>query len=363
MSRPGRRGGAPLEPDLPLAQEARLDPQIDAFLAHLRVERRLAERTLSMYRDALVRLQRWALEGRVTLLAVRPAQMRRWAARLHGQGLSSRSVAIHLAAWRGLYRWLGRNGQILINPVEGVRPPRSARPLPKALTVDQAMALADHRADDSDADPAAAWLECRDRAIVELLYGAGLRIAELIGLDRLPSVVARGWVDLAEAEAHVLGKGQRRRSVPLGPPALKALSDWLAVRGAGAVSVAADEPALFLSRRGTRLTDGQLRRRLADRAVQAGLSVHVQPHMLRHSYASHLLQSSGDLRAVQELLGHAQVTTTQAYTRLDFQHLARVYDAAHPRARRRSVAEADPAERDDEDGSGDNAAHENHPSA
>jgi integrase/recombinase XerC len=313
-----------------------------------------------MYRDALVRLQRWALEARVGLLAVRPAQMRRWAARLHGQGLSSRSVAIHLAAWRGLYRWLGRNGQIGINPVEGVRPPRSARPLPKALTVDQAMALADYQESRSRDDPAEHWLECRDRAIVELLYGAGLRIAELIGLDRLPSATARGWVDVAEAEAHVLGKGQRRRSVPLGPPALKALSDWLVVRGAGGVSVAADEPALFLSRRGTRLTDGQLRRRLADRAVQAGLSVHVQPHMLRHSYASHLLQSSGDLRAVQELLGHAQVTTTQAYTRLDFQHLARVYDAAHPRARHRAAEASTEAQ---QDGSGDNAAHENHPSA
>jgi integrase/recombinase XerC len=306
-----------------------------AFLTHLRVERRLAERTLSMYHDALVRLMRAAAELQLDLRKVQPSHVRRWAARLNSQGLSARSIAIHLAAWRGLYRYLGRAGLVALNPVEGIRPPKAGRPLPKALSVEQAVALAEHRSAKALAfdalDELDAPLELRDRAIVELLYGCGLRISELLGLDVRPGGVTAGWVDVTEAEAQVFGKGQRRRSLPVGPVAVHALKAWLAVR---ATLAKPEEGALFVSTRGTRLTDGQLRRRLAQRALDAGLGVHVQPHMLRHSYASHLLQSSGDLRAVQELLGHAQVTTTQAYTRLDFQHLARVYDAAHPRARK-----------------------------
>ncbi|MEX8511992.1 MAG: tyrosine recombinase XerC [Leptothrix ochracea] len=312
----------------PLAQVRDLPADMAAFLTHLRVERRLAERTLSMYHDALVRLMRAAAELPLDLRQVQPSHVRRWAARLNSQGLSARSIAIHLAAWRGLYRYLGRAGLVGLNPVEGIRPPKAGRPLPKALSVEQAVALAEHQAGAPAADEP---LELRDRAIVELLYGCGLRISELLGLDVRPGGATAGWVDVAEAEAQVFGKGQRRRSLPVGPVAVHALKAWLAVR---ATLAKPEEGALFVSTRGTRLTDGQLRRRLAQRALDAGLGVHVQPHMLRHSYASHLLQSSGDLRAVQELLGHAQVTTTQAYTRLDFQHLARVYDAAHPRARK-----------------------------
>ena len=174
--------------------------------------------------------------------------------------------------------------------------------------------------------------EARDRLIVELLYGCGLRVAELVGLDLRAGADAAGWIDASDASAQVLGKGSKRRSVPVGAPALAALRAWLAVRGQVA---AQDEPALFVSKRGTRLTASQVRSRLQSLAVQAGLPTHVHPHMLRHSFASHLLQSSGDLRAVQELLGHANISTTQVYTRLDFQHLAKVYDAAHPRAKRR----------------------------
>jgi integrase/recombinase XerC len=191
------------------------------------------------------------------------------------------------------------------------------------------MALAEPREDD-DTDPA---LAARDQCIVELLYGCGLRVGELVGLDVRASGEAAGWIDAAEAEAQVLGKGRKRRSVPVGGPALQALAQWLALRGTLAD---AGEPALFVSRRGTRLTDSQVRSRLKRRALQAGLPTHVHPHMLRHSFASHLLQSSGDLRAVQELLGHANISTTQVYTKLDFQHLAKVYDAAHPRARRKT---------------------------
>jgi integrase/recombinase XerC len=174
-------------------------------------------------------------------------------------------------------------------------------------------------------------LAARDHAITELLYGCGLRVAELTGLDLIAGSGARGWVDVPDATAHVLGKGAKRRSVPVGSAALRALQGWLEVRSALAK---ADEPALFVSRLGTRLGANQLRNRLQAQAQQAGLPTGVHPHMLRHSYASHLLQSSGDLRAVQELLGHASISTTQVYTKLDFQHLAKAYDAAHPRAGR-----------------------------
>jgi integrase/recombinase XerC len=193
--------------------------------------------------------------------------------------------------------------------------------------VEQAVALAE--LEDEQSDPV---LRARDHCIVELLYGCGLRVGELVGLDAAPGDAAQGWVDIADATAHVLGKGSKRRSVPLGGPALQALRDWLAARSELA---AVGEPALFVSRRGTRLTASQVRTRLKRLALHANLPTHVHPHMLRHSFASHLLQSSGDLRAVQELLGHANIRTTQVYTKLDFQHLAKVYDAAHPRARKK----------------------------
>jgi integrase/recombinase XerC len=302
-------------------------PPVERYLTQLRVERRLATRTLAIYEEALLRLVRQAETAGLELAQVKPQHVRRWAAQLHSGGLSPRSVALALSAWRGLYRWLGRDGAVALNPVDGVRAPKAAKPLPKALSVDHSVALAEHRG--SVGDPA---LEARDACIVELLYGSGLRIAELVGLDVQASGEARGWIDLPGGEAHVLGKGSKRRSVPVGSAARAALQAWLPLRSALARS---ELPALFVGRNGTRLTASQIRSRLKARAVQAGIPSHVHPHMLRHSFASHLLQSSGDLRAVQELLGHANIATTQVYTKLDFQHLAKVYDAAHPRARRR----------------------------
>jgi integrase/recombinase XerC len=297
------------------------------YLQHLGVERRLAPRTLTLYTDALHRLQAQAAEGSVALRDVQTHHVRRWAARLHGQGLAPRSIALVLAAWRGLYRWWGRQGAVKLNPVDGVRAPRAAKPLPKALSVDHAVALADHTA--AEGDPA---LAARDHCIVELLYGCGLRVGELVSLDLGASAAAAGWIDRADATAHVLGKGSKRRSVPVGRAAVAALDAWLAQRA----TLARDgEAALFVSRRGGRLTASQVRSRLRALAVQAGVPARVHPHMLRHSFASHLLQSSGDLRAVQELLGHANISTTQVYTKLDLQHLSKVYDAAHPRARRK----------------------------
>ena len=305
-----------------------LDPELQRFTEHLRVERRLAARTLAMYGDALGWLQASAAASGVELQAALPHHVRSWTAQLRGRGLGPRSIAIALAAWRGLYRWWGRHGLVAQNPVDGLRPPKAPKPLPKALSVDQAVALAEHVPEDGDP-----VLVARDHAIAELLYGCGLRVGELVGLDRTASGAAAGWVDVADASAHVLGKGGKRRSVPVGRAALAALQAWLLVR---AQLADAGEPALFVSRRGTRLTASQVRQRLQLQAQQAGLPTHVHPHMLRHSYASHLLQSSGDLRAVQELLGHASISTTQVYTKLDFQHLARAYDAAHPRAKKRS---------------------------
>jgi len=307
---------------------APVDDDIRRHLEHLRVERRVALRTLALYTDALTRLQAFAASQHVALREVQVHHVRRWAAQLHSQGLAPRSIALQLSAWRGLYRWLGREGQVALNPVDGVRAPKAAKPLPKALAVDHAVALADHRSSEGDADV----LDARDHCIVELLYGCGLRIGELVGLDLRAGDAAAGWIDAADASAHVLGKGSKRRSVPVGAAALTALARWHALR---AELAASGEPALFVSNRGTRLTASQVRSRLKQRAIAAGLPTHVHPHMLRHSFASHLLQSSGDLRAVQELLGHANITTTQVYTRLDFGHLSKVYDAAHPRAKRR----------------------------
>ena len=303
------------------------DVDVALHLDYLKVERRLAERTLKMYGEAFDRLERLARATPVALRQAETHHIRRWAAQLHGAGLAPRTIALLLSAWRGFYRWLGRDGLVAANPVEGVRAPRAAAPLPKALSVDHAVALVEHRGTVGDRA-----LEARDACMLELLYGCGLRVGELVGLDVVASGSAAGWVDAADASAHVLGKGRKRRAVPVGAPALKALAEWLALRDGIA---RADEPALFVGRRGRRLTQSQVRSRLKDRAIAAGLPTHVHPHMLRHSFASHVLQSSGDLRAVQELLGHANITTTQVYTKLDFGHLSKVYDAAHPRARRK----------------------------
>jgi len=289
----------------------------------------LALRTLALYRDAFAKLNDFAAAQKLPLREVQVHHVRRWAASLHAQGLGPRSIALLLSAWRGLYRWLGRDGHVALNPVDGVRAPKAAKPLPKALPVDLAMALADAPSNAAETMHAPA-VEARDQCIVELLYGCGLRVGELVGLDLQPG--GEGWVDIADASAQVLGKGSKRRSVPVGAAALKALRAWLALRHELARE---GEPALLVGARGARISAGQVRTRLKLRALRAGLPTHVHPHMLRHSFATHVLQSSGDLRAVQELLGHANITTTQVYTKLDFGHLSKVYDAAHPRAKKR----------------------------
>jgi len=300
---------------------------IERYLEHVRVEKRLAARTVELYSLDLQRLVENAAKAGVELTRVQNAHIRRWVAQMHSAGRSGRGIALILSGWRGFYTWLGRQGLVDSNPVQDVRAPKAGKPLPKALSVDDSVQLAAYA--NADADP---WLEARDCAMVELLYGCGLRVGELVGLDAVASTAARGWVDLQAAEAHVLGKGNKRRTVPVGSKALEALRQWMAVREWGGPQ---PQAALFVGQHGTRLTAQAVWQRLKRRSLLAGLATPVHPHMLRHSFASHVLQSSGDLRAVQELLGHANITTTQVYTRLDFQHLAKAYDAAHPRAHRK----------------------------
>jgi integrase/recombinase XerC len=323
----------PLEPAVAPRSDSRaaLSPHdaalVQAYLQHVRVEKRLAERTLALYTLDLEKLAENARQAGLALRSVHSPHIRRWVAQMHSGGRSARGIALILSGWRGFYIWLGRQGLIDHNPVQDVRAPKAGKPLPKALGVDEAVQLADYR--HTEDDPA---LDARDHCITELLYGCGLRMGELVGLDLVASGSARGWIDADAGEAHVLGKGSKRRSVPVGRAALDALARWLELRNAWA----SDEPALFIGARGQRLSPQHIRLRLKRRSQLAGLATPVHPHMLRHSFASHVLQSSGDLRAVQELLGHASISTTQVYTRLDFQHLAQVYDAAHPRAQFRA---------------------------
>ena len=300
-------------------------PLVTRYLEHVRVEKRLALRTVELYAADLQKLQRHAQIAQADLTSVNNTHIRRWVAQMHGAGRSPRGIALILSGWRGFYGWLGREALVSSNPVQGVRAPKVPKPLPKALGVEEAVQLASFVAENENP-----VREARDHCITELLYGCGLRIGELVGLDGRASAAAHGWIDMAAAEAHVLGKGNKKRSVPVGSKALEALAHWISLRP----QWAGQDAALFINTRGSRLTPQHIRVRLKQRSLRAGLATPVHPHMLRHSFASHVLQSSSDLRAVQELLGHANITTTQVYTRLDFQHLSKAYDAAHPRATR-----------------------------
>lgn len=290
---------------------------LERYLESLRTRRRLAAHTLAAYRRDGELLAR--LAGERPIASLDTAAIRRFVATLHGRGLAPRSLARVLSSWRGFFAWLQRDHAVAANPCLGVRAPKAARHLPEALSPDAAVRLV------SVHDDAAHGV--RDRALFELAYSSGLRVSELTGLDL-------DALDPASGEIRVTGKGSKTRIVPVGAPALEAIAAWLALRPTHA---AAGEKALFVGRAGRRLTPREVQRRIKRRALLAGLDVDVHPHMLRHSFASHVLQSSGDLRAVQEMLGHASIASTQVYTHLDFQHLAKVYDAAHPRARRRKA--------------------------
>lgn len=288
------------------------------FLEHLRNERRLSPATVASYRRDLAALGVWCeKQGISSWDAVDNRHIRAWAAAEHRRGLSAKSIQRGLSASRSFFRYLLRERQVRDNPAGGVSAPRGNKRLPANLDADRMARLLDIEGEGP--------LVARDRAILELLYSSGLRLAELVGLDT-------DDVDLADATVRVTGKGRRERVVPVGRLARAALAVWATSRPALA---GAREAALFVSRRGTRLSPRSVQQRVKHWARRQGIDVSVYPHLFRHSCATHLLESSHDLRGVQELLGHANIATTQVYTHLDFQHLAQIYDATHPRARHR----------------------------
>lgn len=294
---------------------------IDDYLARLQTERQLSPHTLSNYRRDLKQLSAFCLEQDLNEWTRLDSQhIRHYVAQRHRRGLAAKSLQRELSALRGFFDFLIREGRLSANPARDVQAPRVKRKLPRTLDVDKTAALLDETETDAS-NPL--WV--RDRAILELFYSSGLRLSELVQLDL-------GQLDLSEARVRVHGKGNKERDLPIGRQALAALRAWLAVRQDMPLE---DKQALFVSRHGRRISARNIQKRLRDRARKLGLDVPVHPHMLRHSFASHLLESSGDLRAVQELLGHADIATTQIYTHLDFQHLAKVYDQAHPRARKK----------------------------
>jgi integrase/recombinase XerC len=286
------------------------------YLGHLANERRLSHNTILNYERDIAALLELAADTPLAKLQIH--HVRRFVAQLHARGLDGRSLARMLSAWRGFYRYLARDHGYANNPCAGLRAPKAKKSLPHALSPDEAGRLMDIP-DDNE-------LATRDKAIFELFYSSGLRLAELTGL-------APDDINFSDATVRVTGKGAKTRVVPVGSHALTALKKWLDKR---ALLVKEGAEPLFVNRNGTRLTSRAIQYRMKEWALKLGLAANVHPHVLRHSFASHVLQSSGDLRAVQEMLGHASISTTQVYTHLDFQYLAKVYDAAHPRAKKKS---------------------------
>ena len=298
-----------------------LSESISAYLDELAQVRRQSPHTVSNYRRDLKVLSDLmaGLPGQSSVAQLETLQIRRFIAQLHGRGLGGRSLARMLSAWRGYFRWLVLRGEARSNPVDGVRAPKSPKALPKVLSPDEANRLLDCSGDEA--------VQLRDQAMFELFYSSGLHLAELASLD------VSSLEDIAAGEVRVLGKRNKLRLVPVGSKARQAVLAW-ALRRVEMAPV--EQQALFVGQRGGRIHPRVIEQCLSQRALAQGLPTHVHPHMLRHSFASHVLQSSGDLRAVQEMLGHASIASTQVYTHLDFQHLAKVYDSAHPRAKRKS---------------------------
>ena len=287
------------------------------YLNHLTFERGLSTLTQENYARDIKVLIESSNSGGLALESFKPGNIRQLIAKLHGQGLGGKSISRMLSAWRGFFDYLVKHHQFSSNPCIGMRAPKTPKSLPQALSADQAVQLVDIKEDD--------LLSLRDHAILELFYSSGLRLAELVSLNF-------NTLDLANGTITVTGKGNKTRIVPVGSHAIEAIKTWLTAR----TSIAdTEEPALFITKQGKRITPRAIQYRLKEWSIKQGINSDVHPHMLRHSFATHVLQSSGDLRAVQEMLGHANISTTQVYTHLDFQHLAKIYDQAHPRAKKR----------------------------
>lgn len=297
------------------ARSSANEGHLEGFVAHLRHERGLSQNTAENYARDVDKL--FSLAGDTALADINAHQARRFVALLHGHGLGGRSLARTLSAWRSFFRYLARDHGFTHNPFQGIRSPKAPKTLPKALSPDEAAHLVNL--------PGSEPMTIRDRAMFELFYSSGLRLSELTG-------VKLGDIDIQDSTIRVTGKGNKTRVIPVGDFARRALHDWLAAR---AMLAAPEQQALFVSDSGKPISPRTVQRRLETWALRQGLTQHVHPHMLRHSFASHVLQSSGDLRAVQEMLGHASISTTQVYTHLDYQYLAKVYDAAHPRAKKK----------------------------
>jgi integrase/recombinase XerC len=302
---------------MPEATTQHEEETLPGFLAYLRNERRYSALTLENYARDLRKLFRLAVN--MPLDDLRSHHIRRYIAQLHGQGLGGRTLARMLSAWRGFFNYLLREHKLKDNPCIGLRPPKSPRTLPHSLSPDEAVKLMEL--------PAQTPLDLRDKAMFELLYSSGLRLAELVSLE-----FREMQDDMRAGEVRVTGKGNKTRIVPIGAHAIAALQAWTGVR---AQIAKPEESALFVGKSGKRISPRSVQLQLRQWAIKQGIASGVHPHLLRHSFATHLLQSSGDLRAVQEMLGHASISTTQVYTHLDFQYLAKIYDGAHPRAKRK----------------------------
>ena len=321
------------------------EQHIASYLQHLQTQRKLSEHTLDSYQRDLEQLGALCVEKKISSLSkITAFDTRRFAAQLHSRGLSPSSIARKLSAWRGFFSWMAIHHQLTVNPADGVKAPKRARALPKALGVDDAVRLVSGnyaKTGASEASDADVTQQICNHAMFELLYSSGLRVSELVGLDvqytEMRDHSSLGWLDLDGCEVTVTGKGNKRRTVPVGSAALLSIREWLSRRA----SVIGEKPdcdshALFITARGQRISARAVQTRIKAHAQALGIPADVHPHMLRHSFASHVLQSSGDLRAVQEMLGHSSIASTQVYTSLDFQRLAQVYDAAHPRAKKQT---------------------------
>ena len=297
--------------------DAPLQAVIDEFCRHLQQEKQFSQHTLSGYQRDLKHLQDYCHDSHATLESLQQHHIRQCLAQLHRKGLNPRSIQRWLSALRSFFRFCQKRHYLQNNPCTGLQAPKADKPLPKALDVDQAIQFVEVKGDD--------WLAQRDRACVELFYSCGLRLSELVALD---------WkdLDMTHGEVRVTGKGNKTRELPVGRPALEALRQWQQTQQLMPLQ---DAAAIFTSKQGRRLKPRSVQARFEKLSLSQNVDQPVHPHMLRHSFASHMLESSGDLRAVQELLGHEDLSTTQVYTHLDFQHLAKVYDQAHPRAKQR----------------------------